>query len=203
MLSRMLFAVLLLLLTSLPFIQSNIQCLPHLPLPPSHPNPSDHAADCRFLLSHLPAGPFHTPNGTNVPFSTSVPFHPKAYIRHGSCEVQMLWEVDRTAIQTFEENIGGVDLRHPPIVAKWVEARVMGGVLVTRCVENGLSGLSIRRSQWIMQAFSIGASLGIRHVWDRRRELRREMMAGVEVNVRQDPDPEFAARPWSYGSYDV
>ena len=178
--------LLVLLFSPLPSFQVQLECLQQDLVT----NPTEQAADCRFLLSHLPTGPILN-YGRSPPWILSLPFLPKAYIRHRSCFVQFTMFVSKPPVNLQSSN---PDNPTPPVLEIWDLFREIGEQLVVQCIEKDRVGHGTSTYPWMDVMVLIGDSSIIQEACrERQRDQRRYMALPQE-----DPD-----NVWSYTIYDV
>ena len=184
-----LFPLLVLLIFPLPSTQVELECLSE------DISPLDQAADCRFLLSHLPTDPFLN-RGHSPPWSISLPFLPKAYIRHRSCSVQFTLFILKVPshLQSSEP-----DAPAPPVVLVWDLFRAMVEELVSQCIEKGRVGYGTRTYSWmsIMVTVFVGATPSTREA------IRTTQRQQMEMMVRPLMPWEESDNVYNYPIYDV
>ena len=214
--SLMPFLLLFFAASSVSSIEFKFHCIaPHrplrLPITPAH-----HTADCRFLLAHLPSDLwFARGNPTSLssstaswrygdltPVSVSLPFLPRAHLRHSSCELQINWFPNESPSSPFWNHQHTTSWQlGPPVVKYWSLGTSLGKELVTRCVERGLAGVGVASIDWVRVHVLVGV-LDRQESWDRRQDTLKGFLAGLEEP--QEDDLNLAIHdPWSYGIYEV
>ena len=200
--------LLLLFFSPLPSNQFEYHCtltqpIPNLlvlsPVSPFLTIPRRLAEDCRYLLSHLPTYSSFLPKYP-IPFPTSLPFLPRGYLRHKSCEFQInliLSENGNLSSATAQDAENG--LLDPLVVPTWEIVRAGGEILVTACVNNGLTGAGVAALGWYQVHLAIG-KLNRQDLWERRQETLREMMVGIDDSFEEGT---VLTDKWSWGIYEV
>ena len=158
-------------------------------------DPPDQAEDCRFLLSHLPTGPILN-SGQSPRWSISLPFLPKAHIRHRSCLAQFTLFVQKPPPGLDPSN---PDPSRPPVLEVWDLFRAIGEDLVPQCIEKGRFGYGTASYSWL--GMTVTVTIGADPT--SRANCRAQQREQMELMERPLMPWEESDNVWNYAIYDV
>ena len=161
------------------------------------------AADCRMLLSHLPARYARTPNA-NAPIANSLPFLPRGQVSHGACHLRL---IEYTGNLPGGSDIPWVpDAEAPPspprderwILLEWTEIAAVARDLVDDCLEHRLGGYGQILSQWNKVKVVIGPNQNTDWLWGARLSKLKDLMISNPYSAA-----ERKQLRWSSAFYEV
>ena len=188
-------ALLFVVVVGFPFFSTqashSIRCQPRPPPRFLSSFPSQHAADCLFLLSQIPGTFFH--EVTSTPWSLSIPFLPRTYVSHKTCSLQISWY--------FSEDTSNVTAppQEPsaPVLEAFSLVAPAGRDLVKECIRNGWDGVAVKTLQGITIELHLGGP-GSHRAWRMMQQTLKELLTTPDGWI-----PRNSLDTWSWGVWEV